>query len=148
MRCFPGLSCALVLYVAGFAVSSQPGNAQDAQCKLGPYIRPVIVTSGFRGSPLFNSSNDFSVEWVNPLDFAPGANADKAKDDLKLPLTWTSANLTQDETDVGPEAFPGDATPGLLMQNGSIVPFLEPVRFLTHSPTVAMRARNMCSKTL
>ena len=128
MNGFGGCLHALIVCVAAFAGLQRIVEAQAPQCDLGPYLRPVIVTTGFRGSFLFNTSNDFSVEWVDPLDLVPG-NGSETQDSLKLPLQWNAANLTQEETSVGPEAFPGDVAPGLLLPNGTLSPLLQAVRF-------------------
>eukprot|EP00892_Ulva_mutabilis_P005840 jgi/Ulvmu1/3628/UM017_0040.1 len=120
---------AIILCIVGLVGVPQPVQAQGEQCALGPYLRPVIVTTGFRGSLLFNSSNEFSVEWLDPADLVPG-NGTEAQDDLRLPLKWNPANLTQEQTPVGPEAFPGDEMPGLLFPNGTLSPLLQ--ASLTH----------------
>lgn len=135
----PGSASAALVCFCGIAGLLHQAQAQEAQCGLGPYIRPVILIGGFRASPLFNSSNDFSLEWVNPADMVPGKDKE-ASADLKLPLTWNAANLTQDETDVGPEAFPGDDTPSLQLPNGDLVPILVPVRCLTICATEQSRS--------
>lgn len=114
--------------VALLAGQASLARAAEEQCQLGPYIRPIIMMSGFGGSPLFNSSNDFKLEWVDLEDFAPDADPNAA-DDFFLPITWNEANLTQDKSPVGPEAFPGDEMPGFLSETGAVVPFLTPVRF-------------------
>lgn len=96
-------------------------------CELGSLVRPVILVHGYGSSFLYGSSANYTIEWVDPEDTAPG-NEGRGVGDLDLPLTWDETSLTQDTTDVGPESFDGDDTPSLFLPDGSLIPIVEGVR--------------------
>lgn len=106
-------------------------TARSEECSLDPMIRPVILVHGFRNSLLFNSTAGYSLEWLDPLDLAPG-NEGRGDGDLDLPLAWDELSLTQDFTDVGPERFEGDETPGLFLPDGTLVPVVNLVCIIDH----------------
>jgi hypothetical protein len=117
-----GSSLPLAMHVAWYLcitcfLHTQCG-AQDAgagaakQCKLPKNIRPVVYAQGFLGSALFNSSNEFNLEFLDANDFAPNST-DGGAGDLDLPLQWNENNLTQAQSAVGPAGSAGDILPGL-----------------------------------
>lgn len=120
---------ALVSLVAGGFQCVSAGRdeaAGDDGCDIDPLLRPVILIHGFRRTFLYNSSANYEIAGVDNEDVAPGSDG-RGGSELDLPLTWDPENAIQDMTDVGPERFDGDDTPGLFLLNGTLVPLLNTV---------------------
>ena len=103
-----------------------PVRATSISCDLDALVRPVILSHGYRSSFLYNSTDNYQIEWVDLEDFAPG-NEGRGVGDLDLPLTWDASSLTQDKTDVGPESFDGDDMPSIFLPDGTLTPILNVV---------------------
>lgn len=104
-------------------------NTGGKKCDLSEDIRPVVYAQGFQGSLLFDSSNKFTVEFFDELDFSPKSPDNGGLGDLNLPLTWDASNLTQTQSPVGPEGSANDIKTGLAGLEGAPTEFIRGVRF-------------------
>ena len=106
--------------VAWLAVSAlcSPVNAEGHEdtCSLPAGIRPVVYLTGFGSGALFDSDNGFAVafpdlqrdpETDDGLGFFGNITAD-----VSLPLNWNAADLTQEESPLGPEGSQETSCPG------------------------------------
>ena len=98
------INLSLVLYAL---VAQQVSSIEDA-CT-GKGVRPVLLIPGFLGSPLYNKTKNYKVEWP---DFdAFGVPYGPGKTDLDLDMVWSG--LEQAPVDVGPERSADDTLPSL-----------------------------------
>jgi hypothetical protein len=81
-----------------------------SSCTLGPNLRPILFVPVLTTSTLYDSSNNFAIESIDPVDFSPNSPDNNGIGDLDLPLL---TGLTQGQTPVGPEGVPDDPLPGL-----------------------------------
>lgn len=145
---------AIVLFLL-LHVSHGAESVDGRVCNLSEDIRPVVYAQGFLGSPLFDSSNQFTIEFLDSVDFSADSPDNGGEGDLNLPLTWDASNLTQAQSPVGPEGSPDDVLTGI---KGIPNKFITDVRFYTfctqratpdHAATLNMRAaRSQCPSSL
>ena len=116
---------------AGVALLAQAASAQSLTdvCD-GEQARPVLAIHGFQGGPLYNSSNGYSVEYLNLTEAGTGSQSPAS---LRLPTQWNG--LSQEMTAVGPEDSRNDPHPSLDGPTGEL--FLNTVSsFLLFSPSL------------